>query len=57
MMDRRGKKQLVVLMPTELGEQVETIVEQNDGMSEASFTREALRLELQKYEQEGYGDE
>lgn len=57
MIDRRNQKQMTVTMPEEMGEQVEEIVENNEEMSEARFAREAMRRELQRYEQEGYGDE
>jgi len=57
MIDRRGKKQMTVMMPTELGKHVERIVEENEEMTEASFTREAMRRELQRYEKEECADE
>jgi len=57
MIDRRNQKQMTVTMPEEMGEQVEEIVENKEEMSEARFAREAMRRELQRYEQEGYGDE
>jgi len=56
MIDRRNQKQMTVTMPTQLGEQVEEIVENNEEMTEARFAREAMRRELQRYEQEGYDD-
>jgi len=56
MIDRRNQKQMTVTMPEEMGEQVEEIVENNEEMSEARFAREAMRRELQRYEQEGYDD-
>jgi len=57
MMDRHNtRKQLSVTMPRELGDTIERIVEQNDDLTESQFAREAMRRELQRYEQEGYDD-
>jgi len=57
MIDRRNQKQMTVTMSHDLAEKVIEIVEQDEEMSEARFAREAMRRELQRYEQEGYGDE
>lgn len=57
MIERRNQKQMTVMMPVPLGERVEHVVENNEEMTEARFAREAMRRELQRYEQEGYGDE
>jgi len=48
---------MTVTMSHDLAEKVIEIVEQDEEMSEARFAREAMRRELQRYEQEGYGDE
>jgi len=56
MIERGNKLQMSLKMPPEMGHKIEEIVEQDEEMSEARFAREAMRRELQRYEQEGYDD-
>jgi predicted DNA-binding protein len=57
MIERHNKKQMSLKMPKELGEKIEQVVSEDEEMTEARFVREAIRRELQRYEQEGYQDD
>ena len=47
---------MTVLVSDDLGTAVEKIVEEQPEMTESRFVREALRRELQRYEQADYGE-
>lgn len=49
--------QMSIQVPTELGEQIEEVVESHEEMTESRFAREAMRRELQRYEQKDYNNE
>jgi len=53
-----GTTMLTLAIPSEdLARDIERIVEQNPELTESRLTREALRRELQRYEQEEYNDD